>query len=174
MTNSTVTYHSLSDHPEWRLPVANAIHDQWGRLMGRTFEKTLERFEPPPSTQVLPYTVVASSGDRPIGVASLRWRDSTDYYPDHGPWICNVFSDPQFRRLGIASRLCLLLFSKARELNLEEIYLATEVGQESLYHHLGFQEVHQYIKGPNPIFVLRLDMKVEGARMYEQVGSPQQ
>jgi GNAT superfamily N-acetyltransferase len=134
---------NLFDNPQLAPTVATWVHTEWSTFSGRSYDETVERFSVGSDAGGLPVTLVALIGGIPAGVASLRAHDSVDYgLPDASPWICNVYVAPHARGHSVASLLCLKLVDCAAARGFPAIFLATSQ-EDSLYHRLGFQEVHR-------------------------------
>ena len=131
----------LCDTPQAIPTVARWIHDEWSKFSGRTSEQTLARFRADIECGKLPVSLVALRRDRPSGLATLREKDSVDWYPGVKPWICNVYVMKDSRGLGIASLLCKALEKVANKLDFPIVYLATEF-EDSLYHRIGYKTFH--------------------------------
>ncbi len=84
----------------------------------------------------IPMTLVAYSGDNPIGSASLTAHDM-DTRPDLSPWLATVCVAPEYRNQGIASALVKRAVQEAGKLGIKTLYLFTW-DRESLYARLGW------------------------------------
>ncbi len=88
-------------------------------------------------------TVLASDGDRTVGCASLcfiRLMPTFSHPTGKRAHLMNVYTDPAFRRQGIASRMLSMLIGEAWALGATEISLdATESGRP-LYRKFGFTD----------------------------------
>lgn len=150
----------LKDHPRALDAVSAWIDREWGAFSGRTPAQTRERFEqelrhsPSPNAQ-LPISCVALVGERAVGVATLRDRDSVDWDPSVKPWICNVFVAEEARGKEVGARLCRSLESVASELEYRHIYLATVMAQDSLYHRLGYECYRTCQTSDHPMYLMR-------------------
>lgn len=129
----------LADHPRALEPVVGWIDGEWGLFSGRTRRETRVRFAEEPTASPLPLTLVALNGLEPVGVASLRVRDSVDWDPANGPWVCNVYVPPPARRLGVAEALCRGLEREAYCLGFPALFLASVRGAGSLYRRIGYR-----------------------------------
>ena len=129
----------LADHPPALEPVVGWIDDEWGLFSGRSLGETRARFTEDPAASALPLTLVALDGPQPIGVASLRVRDSVDWDPAHGPGVCNVYVPPSARGRGIAEALCHGLEREAFDLGFAALFLASARGKGSLYQRIGYR-----------------------------------
>ncbi|MEM6415974.1 MAG: GNAT family N-acetyltransferase [Pseudomonadota bacterium] len=131
----------LIDHPDAVEQVTDWIDTQWANLSGRSREETRARFSKGIERNRLPVTHIALANDKPVGLASLRSRDSFDFSPDATPWICNVFVDENARGSGVADRLCSSLEKLAVTLGYGEVFLGTFMLEGSLYHRRGYKEL---------------------------------
>lgn len=129
----------LADYPAALEPVVGWIDEEWGLFSGRSRGETRARFTEDPAASALPLTLVALDGPEPLGVASLRVRDSVDWDPAHGPWVCNVYVPPSARGRGIAEALCRGLEGEALDLGFAALFLASARGEGSLYERIGYR-----------------------------------
>lgn len=136
---TAISIDRLTRHPDALDPVARWIHQEWGAFSGRSLEQTRARFSDEGAWGGLPMTFVALDGADPLGIASLRERDSVDWDPGRAPWICNVYVAPSARGRGIAARLCRRLEDAALELGFPAIFLASKVAEGSVYERIGYR-----------------------------------
>lgn len=147
-----VLIHRLSDCPAALDPVVRWIDEEWGAFSGRSREQSRARLaEERPDR--LPRSFVAIEGGRPVGVASLRTRDSTDWDAAAGPWLCNVYVLRQARGRGIAGALCRHVESHAAALGFAALFLASIEGENSLYYRLGYR-TYRTVRHDDEIFHL--------------------
>ena len=136
------TIGTLGAAPEALEEVAGWIQDEWGLFSGRTLAQTRERFAIELAAghgEGLPCTLLAQVGGNVAGVLTLRLHDSTDFDPAARPWICNVYVPESWRGLGIARSLCLHAEEVALGLGFNCLYLASALGEHSLYGALGYR-----------------------------------
>lgn len=145
----------LRDHPDALEAVAGWIDQEWGSFSGRTLQQTRERFAQELSRPALPNSCVALEGGRPLGVATLRERDSVDWDPAVTPWICNVYVTEAARGKAVAAGLCRALEEIARGLGYRYIHLATVMAEGSLYHRLGYVRYRTYDALEHPMYLMR-------------------
>jgi GNAT superfamily N-acetyltransferase len=143
----------LQSCPQFAAVAASWAYFEWSVPMRRNWEDTLARYDPA-STDDLPATFFATLDGVPAAMASLRSRDSYDFLPGATPWICNVYVHEGARGRGLATRLCQHIIGHAKDLGFGELFLATSVKADSLYHRLGFVEVHR-LDYFGPKFILR-------------------
>ncbi|MGE0237268.1 MAG: GNAT family N-acetyltransferase [Parvibaculaceae bacterium] len=132
---------ALKSRPELAPVFASWVYFEWSLPMRRNWADTCARYDPADDPDKLPATFFAAIQGAPAGLASLRVSDSYDFLPGATPWICNVYVHEKARGLGLAGSLCRHLCGHARRLGFDEVFLATAVGENSLYHRLGFTEV---------------------------------
>lgn len=128
----------LFDHPAAIDAVVRWIDAEWGAFSGRTLADTRARFTEDEAA-LLPRSYVALDGAIPLGVASLRARDSVDWDSSVGPWLCNVYVPLEARGAGIAARLCDHVAKQAAALDFPALFLASTAGDDSLYYRLGYR-----------------------------------
>lgn len=129
----------LAQRPDALDAVARWIDTQWGAFSGRTLAETRARFADEPVGDALPTSFVAMDGGVPLGIATLRARDSVDWDPANTPWICNVYVPPAARGRGIAALLCHRLEEEARTLGHPSLFLASLVAGGSVYERIGYR-----------------------------------
>lgn len=131
----------LRTAPQTLETIVNWIDKEWGAFSGRSRAETRARFaaEFESGGQSLPTTLVAIGEEGPLGLASLRHRDSADWDPNVEPWVCNVYVAGAARGQGIAAALCGELEALARHYGYTRVYLATTRESGSLYHRLGYR-----------------------------------
>lgn len=139
---------ALDDVTRW-------IDREWGEFSGRTPDETRARFAQEFTGQGLPTSVVALDGTHPMGVATLRERDSLDWDPTAIPWICNVYVREGARGMGIAGRLCRALERIAKDLGYPVVHLATVVRENSLYYRLGYVRYASFDESDEPMYLMR-------------------
>jgi GNAT superfamily N-acetyltransferase len=152
----TVSLQALEERPELAAVLASWAYFEWSMPIARDWARTLERYDPS-GGNALPRTYVALADGAPAGMASLRERDSYDFLPGTTPWICNVYVAPAMRGFGLAGLLCRKLVDVAIEMDFKEIFLASSLRQESLYHRLGFRQVAE-VDYFGPKYVLNLSL----------------
>ena len=125
----------LADFPELVPVLAKWHHNQWSYLNpGRSLASRVEELQKYHGRRQIPATVVAMSGDLPVGSASLIAHDM-DTHMELSPWLASVFVLPAHRRKGIASALVRRIEREAGELGVRVLYLFTP-DQEALYARL--------------------------------------
>lgn len=155
----------LQSCPQFAPVVASWVYFEWSLAMGRSWDDTLVRYDPAAPVSELPATFVAVVDEAPAAMASLRTTDSYDFLPGATPWICNVFVYEAARGLGLARRLCQHIIGHARARSFTELFLATSLENNSLYHGLGFEEVRRLdYFGPKFVLRLALGQTPDGAR----------
>lgn len=127
----------LKDRPELAAELIPGLLDHWRYVFpDATAEDRAAKFLAHLNYDALPIAWVVHDGDTALGTAALRATD-LEGYEDVGPWLGGVYTEPRFRRQGVASVLCRVVESKAAELGIAKLYLFTH-GQEKLYADLGW------------------------------------
>lgn len=151
----SVVMRDLLDYPAALDTVVEWIDAQWSAFSGRTPLQTRERYSQGILPGRLPITQVALVDGTLAGVASLRARDSYDFLPGATPWICNVYVGTEHRGRGVAGALCGALELTARTMGYAELFLATHLSENSLYHRIGFGQVREVPVHGELMYVLR-------------------
>ncbi|MBW2091602.1 MAG: GNAT family N-acetyltransferase [Deltaproteobacteria bacterium] len=84
----------------------------------------------------IPMTLVAFSGQTPVGSASIIDHDM-DTRPDLSPWLATVCVGPEYQNQGAGSALVKRAVEEAKRLGLKTLYLFTW-DKENLYARLGW------------------------------------
>ena len=130
----------LKDHPQLAAQLIPGFLDHWHYVFpDDTAERRLAKFRSHENYDVLPIAWIAHDGDIALGTAALR-QSNLEGREDLGPWLAGLYTDPRFRRWGVASGLCRVVEGKAVELGATKLYLSTH-GQESLYEQLGWSRL---------------------------------
>jgi len=152
----------LADHPSFLPSLAQWHHAQWSYLdVGVSLEQRLAALQKHGKAQV-PTTVIALSGSRLLGSASLIAHDM-DTYPELSPWLASVYVAPEYRRRGIGSALVQRIVAQARALGFEHLYLFTP-DKEHFYARLGWSVLERtmYRGYAQVVMVLHLTGQGEG------------
>jgi GNAT superfamily N-acetyltransferase len=127
----------LADRPEFIPQLADWHHEEWSYFRPTfTLADRIEELKASCGRHEVPVTFVALEGARLLGSAMLVPHDM-DYNPHWTPWLASVFTAPEARRQGIATRLCEHVMHFASALGLPRIYLYTP-SAESFYARLGW------------------------------------
>lgn len=145
----------LRDHRDALEPVARWIDQEWGKFSGRSLRDTRARFSQEFTCEGLPTSCVALDGGVAVGVATLRESDSVNWDAQATPWICNVYVCDEARGKAVGRKLCLALESVAKQLGYSEVYLATVMAADSLYHRLGYVRYRTYDALEFPMHLMR-------------------
>jgi len=90
-----------------------------------------------------------------MGVISLREKDSIDFDPEASPWICGVYVLAHARGRDLAKTLCLKIEDYARDMGFDEIFLANEMGENSLYSAIGYKVYGDYFRHDHTEYLFR-------------------
>lgn len=130
----------VKDRPELALQLIPGLLQHWSYIFpGDTAEMREGRFRAHQNDDVLPIAWIAHDGDTALGTAALRVTD-LDGREDLGPWLGGVYTEPGFRRRGIAAALCRTVEAKAATMGIPRLYLFTH-GQEPLYARMGWNHL---------------------------------
>jgi GNAT superfamily N-acetyltransferase len=135
---------------EWGLPVRNASFDDYVRELA-----TL-------TADALPLHVLAESEGSPVGVATLRFKESHAAVAGRSYWLSGVYVEPALRGMGIASALCGQIETVARTRAIVDLYLETERLDGGLYRRLGWRPLRQMCQD-DVAFLVMLKRLVNGS-----------
>jgi N-acetylglutamate synthase-like GNAT family acetyltransferase len=128
----------LSAIPSAIPTLANWHYSQWSYLNpAKNIEKRIELLRRHLETNIIPTTFVAVVDDKVVGSASLVEHDMEDRL-DLTPWLASVFVDPEFRDLGVGTKLVNKIIELAQENGNKEFYLYTP-DKESFYRRIGWK-----------------------------------
>lgn len=142
----------LADNLEHVPTLATWHQAQFGYLNPAvTIEQRIERLAASAQREKLPMTVIALSGKRLLGSASLLPKTITHQHLS--PWLSSVYVVPEYRNRGIGSELTRYLVQAAADMGLEKIYLFTPKS-EALYARLGWEVVEHSEYGGHRIAIM--------------------
>jgi GNAT superfamily N-acetyltransferase len=141
-----VRIEALSLHRELVPLVARWHFDEWGHTdPGGSAEGWAAGLASQADADQVPGTVIALSGDRPVGVVCLVAQDMPGYGPAAGltPWIKGLYVPGPARRQGVGALLVRRCQAWAAALGHADLYLYTERGSaaQALYEGLGWQVI---------------------------------
>ena len=128
----------LIDHPEYILPLAQWLFEEWDAILGeKTPETRLKKLNAHMNRDQLPIAWVAHANGQLLGTASLRVHD-LEGHEDLTPWLGGVFVASPFRRRGIGAALCATVEDAARTRAVQTLYLFT-LDKQAWYLRLGWK-----------------------------------
>ena len=115
----------LADHPEFIRTVAEWHHAEWAYLRpGVPLEARISRLKAECGRREPPVTFIAYAGGQLLASAMLLPHDM-DTRPQWSPWLAGVFTAPEFRGRGIATKLTRHVVQHAAETGFKRLYLYT-------------------------------------------------
>lgn len=127
----------LADRPVLAPTLARWHYEEWSDLLpGWSSAQALEELLTHQARAAIPTTVVALSGERLLGSASLlvddmpEWRHLT-------PWLANLYVVPSDRGRGVGRALIARIVTVAERLGVAHLHVFT-AGQEELYRRYGW------------------------------------
>jgi GNAT superfamily N-acetyltransferase len=90
------------------------------------------------SLKVAPATVIAGAGVHLRRVLPHPAKNGAGFVKGHHAIVVNVFTEPEWRRQGLAAMLLNRIIHWAREQKLDELILHSSIEGRSLYERLGF------------------------------------
>jgi len=133
----------LADEPNAAITVAQWYFDEWCKDTGRhRFEFVQEQVSAAINRDQAPLIVLAKESDTLLGSAELKIREM-DAYPQYEFWLGGVYVVEPARGKGIGSALVKEVIKRAKELEIEKLYLQTENLSGGLYTEHGFEPIEQ-------------------------------
>ncbi len=159
MSSKEVSIVSLAQLPQYAGQVGQWHYDEWGHLYGAdmkpVFFSDMKRCAE--AGEQFPQTWLAVVDDKPVGSISILEEDLEDY-KHLTPWLMNVLVLPDYRGLGIATKLVNHLKQWAATQGIATLYLYTE-DQQNLYTRLGFVAFDESAISDHPITLMRFDLE---------------
>lgn len=146
--------HSIPDIAQW-------LHTQWRELYpgGYTPSDVAAALRTRLHTRQIPLALVAVTGTTVVGIVSLKINDM-DSRPALTPWLAGLYVVPARRNGGIGRRLVHAAIAKARELQVEKLYLYTPTA-EQFYATLGWQVLERTHYQEIPVTVMYYSLQPE-------------
>ncbi len=145
---------SVLDHPHMKTFMAQWFSDKWGipeSVYMESMEACLEK------KTSYPQWYIAMDGDRIIGGLGVIENDFHDR-KDLSPNVCAVYTEPEYRSLGIAGALLNFACADMASLGIRTLYLVTD--HTSFYERYGWEffcTVHSNgEKEPSRLYVHRI------------------
>src|SRR5438477_13093575 len=127
----------LIDHPEYILPLAQWLFEEWDSILGEgNPEARIKKLKAHMNRDELPIAWVAHANGELLGTAALRVHDLA-VREDLTPWLGGVFVGSDFRRRGIGAALCARVEDTARSRGIQTLYLFT-LDKQAWYSRLGW------------------------------------
>lgn len=128
----------LKGYPAYVQALAKGMATHWANILPQeNYESRLRKLNTHLNERRIPLAWVAHDGLQVFGTSALRVND-LDAREDLSPWLAGVFVLPEFRRQGVASKLCIHAEKSAWEMGINTLYLHTP-DQERFYHERGWQ-----------------------------------
>lgn len=106
--------------------ISKWIYNWWGKIEGYSLEEIKEFTQYAVYENRIPQTFVALKDGKPAGMYHILMSDCK-VRPDIYPWLTDVYVAEEFRGQGIGKLLIQSVREKAKELDLEEIFLYTNL-----------------------------------------------
>ncbi len=137
-----ITIDLLKNHQD-SIPRLAAI---WHEVLGKIWvpdvpiERVIQKYDSHLNDTQLPITFVATDGEKPVGMCSLRENDGIR--PDLTPWLGSLVVSPDYQKQGIAPLLIEASQQKAKDLGFKKIYLfAFDPTIPDYYSRLGWSVI---------------------------------
>lgn len=151
----------LTEFSNWIPDIAQWLHAQWRDLYpgGYTAADVAAALRSRLQTHQIPLALVAVAGEAVVGIVSLKGSDM-ETRPELTPWLAGLYVVPAHRGLGIGARLVQTVLAKARELQVETLYLYTP-GAEQFYAALGWRLLERTHYQEIPVTVMYYPLQAE-------------
>lgn len=127
----------LKDEPEHLNMLAGWHQQEWASLNpGETLEMRRRRMQDYLNDNFIPTTFIASQNEV-VGSAAIVSSDM-DSRTEFSPWLASVYVTPDYRNMGIGSKLVIHAMNKAKQEGIESLYLFT-TDNERFYARLGWR-----------------------------------
>lgn len=129
----------LAHHTHLIAEVTELVYRQWADLFeagGTSKDGLREIFVARAVTDRLPLTLVALDGSRLAGTGSIKLSEPGTK-PGLSPWLAGIYVRDEFRRAGVGALIVGALESKAKDLDIETLYLSVGAAP-GFYERLGW------------------------------------
>ena len=122
---------------------------------GETVEIRKKRMISRANIGVVPFCMVALLDKIPVATASIIECDM-EIRSIYTPWLASVFTDKNYRNIGIGSLVCRTIVSELKKMNkYENVYLYTP-DQEEFYRKMGWQTIERFNYKSKDIVIMKL------------------
>lgn len=119
----------LKDHPEHLDTIATWIYNEWWKeKQNVSVESMKSRLEEAKTDCEIPLSLIALVDGEPAGTVNFIDSDNSEF-PDLKPWLAALLVTPKYRKQGIGVALVEECVRYAKELNVSEFYLGTDIPQ---------------------------------------------
>ena len=133
----------LADNPSAIATVATWYFEQWcSENSSITKDFIIDKVSAATNREHAPLIVLAKISDEFVGAIELKIREM-DIYPEYEFWIGGVYVAESARGKGVASALVKNVLLRARNADIEKLYLQTEDLTGGLYSRHGFLPIEQ-------------------------------
>lgn len=149
----------LADCPHQIPQLAQLWFDELGRIWipNASAEHAIQVYETHINTQHLPLTFVATHGEHPIAMVSLRNNDGIR--ADLTPWLGSLIVHPHYRRKKIGETLIHITKQCAKAMGFEKLYLfALDPNLPDWYTRLGWQMIGMDTLHQHPVTVMEIEV----------------
>lgn len=145
----------LADKPEALDTVSDWYYTQWASVFGKqSLQDVKDDLQKYLNTECMPLIVIALDGEKVVGAAQLKYYEM-DMYPDYEHWLGGVYVHADYRGNGIAEKIILRILEKAREFDIETIYLQTENLGGGLYARMDWEPIEQAHSKGSDVLVMK-------------------
>lgn len=156
-----VNIEHLADCPNAVPILAEWLFDEWGyRSADGTVQGIIETLNRRLNRDRLPMALVAIEQGRPLGTASLRFREVA-IRPHYEHWLGTIYVHRPFREKGVGSMLINAAIREAAKLGIDDLYLYTRRTEtENWYAKLGWVALERPTYRGSPAVIMRRNVDV--------------
>jgi GNAT superfamily N-acetyltransferase len=158
--NSGLDVRFLADHPDLISTLASWFHEEWGSNPEHTVGAIASRLEARLNRDRLPLTLVGFFDGSPVASASLKIQE-LDAFPEYEHWLGTVYVKPEQRKLGFGKQIILATVERAKQLDVEKLYLYTDTDLIPFYFSLGWATAETSQRNGRSIAVMHRLLKDE-------------
>lgn len=138
--------------------VAKWYFDEWGHLSKiNTLDKSIENVKTYLNKDKIPLMILAIENGEPTGVAQLKYQEMS-IYPEKEHWLGGVYVPNSHRGKGIATQVVQKIIDKAKDMNVQTLFLQTENLTGGLYQKMGWIPIEQVYYDGVDVLVMRKNL----------------
>lgn len=119
----------LKNCPEYLETIATWIYNEWWTDKPEmSIAKMKELLKMATSESEIPLSLIAFIDGEPVGTVNFIESDNSEF-PELKPWLAALLVNPTFRKQGVGSALVNECIRCAKNLNINELYLGTDIPQ---------------------------------------------
>lgn len=152
--NSSDKLICLADRQELIPTLSDWFYKEWSQNFPDLTQATIEvKLRERLNRDKIPLVQILLRDDSPIASASLKLREM-ETHPHYPHWLGSVYVLPEFRGGGIGTYLVKYAVAKAKQIEVETLYLYTR-SKEDFYKQLGWQTIERPLYRGRQVAIMR-------------------